>query len=45
MGAQNKPFFTGRYILPQGIDLVNNFFLYFLDILEYNGSKVKYGEE
>jgi hypothetical protein len=39
MGAQNKPFYTGRTILTQQGVEVNKFFLYFLGILLYNGRK------
>ena len=45
MGAQKKPFFTGRTILTQGGVEVNNFFLYFLGILLYNGCKMKVKEK
>ena len=41
MGAQKKPFFTGRTILSQTIRFVNNFFLYFFLFLEYNVVKQK----
>ena len=44
MGAQKKPFFTGRTILTQGGVKVNNFFLYFLANMLYNGSKSKVKE-
>ncbi len=30
MAAKNKPFFTGRTILTQGVLEVNNFFRYFV---------------
>lgn len=44
MGMKNNPFFTGRTILTQRYGEVNNFFLYFLGILLYNGGKRKVKE-